>query len=141
MFGLNGNSSKLPAVNVMICNQAFKAYIDSCASVNMMSQADYDKLPDKPKLQTSNQHIFAYGSKQPLHLIGMFSTTIAFNDSCVSDDVYVSQQGATLLSFNTSSRLVDLEKTSRSTTVLAMCVLQTLSMNIVTCLQVVRCSS
>ena len=29
VFGLNGNSSKLPAVNVMICNQAVKVYIDS----------------------------------------------------------------------------------------------------------------
>ncbi len=104
VFGL-GNKSKLPSVDVFLGQHTVHTYIDSCASVNMINQDVYNKWAHKPTLRNPTKKIFPYGSKEPLPVIGMFTTEFSYGSSTVSGDVYVSVDGDSLLSFDTAQAL------------------------------------
>ncbi|EDO32488.1 predicted protein [Nematostella vectensis] len=79
---------------------------DSGASINVLDEEDYRKLPKSAKLEQSGVKIFAYQSTNPLQVLGKFTAITASTTKNVSARFYVVKgPGSSLLSWNTSQEL------------------------------------
>ena len=105
-FGLSDKTkSPLPSVNVAFGNRTVQTYVDSCSTVTLLNKSELEQWTSPPELTKPKKVIYPYGSTEPIPLVGMFTCTIAHNGQCVQDEVYVSQSGVSLLSFETSQAL------------------------------------
>ena len=79
---------------------------DSGASINILDEKEYHKLPNRPSLEPSSVKIYGYQSKVPLRVLGKFSTTLESKTRKFNDRLYaVEGSGGSLLSWKTSQEL------------------------------------
>ncbi|XP_032240654.1 uncharacterized protein LOC116619712 [Nematostella vectensis] len=79
---------------------------DSGASINVLDEEDYRKLPKSAKLEQSGVKIFAYQSTNPLQVLGKFTAITASTTKNISARFYVVKgSGGSLLSWKTSQEL------------------------------------
>jgi len=72
---------------------------DSRASINILDEREYHRLPNRPNLEPSNVKIYGYQSKVPLRVLGKFTTTLESEAKKLSDKLYVvNRSGGSLLS-------------------------------------------
>ena len=95
-----------PLFSIKVHDTPVTVMADSGASINVLDENDYGKIPSKPELQSSNVKIYAYQSSQPLPVLGKFNTTLESETKKLSDKVYVVKgSGGSLLSWRTSQLL------------------------------------
>ena len=70
-----------------------------------MNKSELEQWTSPPELTKPKKMVYPYGSTEPIPLVGMFPCTIAHNGQSVQDEVYLSQSGVSLLSFETSQAL------------------------------------
>ena len=61
---------------LLISGKRIKFQIDTGASVNIISEDDYNKIREYVTVCKTSRKIFAYGAKSPLALVGKFTTTV-----------------------------------------------------------------
>ena len=77
----NAHTKKLETM-LTINGQEVLYLIDTGASVNILDEQSFDKINATGKpvaFKKSNTKIFAYGSKEPLQLLGTFEETVETN--------------------------------------------------------------
>jgi len=62
---------------------------DSGASINILDDKEYHKLPNRPNLEPSNVKIYGYQSKVTLRVLGKFTITLESEAKGLSDKLYV----------------------------------------------------
>jgi phage head maturation protease len=72
-----------PVFNVKIHDENFRVMAESGASVNILSEHDYMKFLDKPRLEKSDLKLFAYGIKKNLPVIGKLSVLVESCRKCL----------------------------------------------------------
>ena len=93
---------KQPLFEIKVHNTPVTVMANSGASINVVDETDYRRLPDSPKLEQTNLKFYAYQSDKPLHILGKFSSTIESKTKIVEDRLYVVKgSGGSLLSWNT----------------------------------------
>ena len=109
VFGV-GPKSSTPSVNISLdkSGEIFPFFIDTGASVNIIDEKTFKKLDCS--LEKSHTNIFAYGSDNPLSVLGKFTTKCAYGDASVKTEFFVvstvdGQKGGNLLSANTAKEL------------------------------------
>ena len=76
---------------------------DSGASINILDEKEYRRLPNRPNLKPSSVRIYGYQSKVPLRVLGKFTTALESETKKLSDKLYVmGGSGGSLLSWKTS---------------------------------------
>ena len=79
---------------------------DSGASINILDETEYRRLPNRPNLEPSSVKIYGYQSKVPLRVLGKFTTALESETKKLSDKLYVVEgSGGSLLSWRTSQGL------------------------------------
>ena len=79
---------------------------DSGASINILDEKEYRRLPNCPKLEPSSVKIYGYQSKVPLGVLGKFSTTFESETKKLRAKFYVVKGSiGSLLSWKTSQVL------------------------------------
>ena len=79
---------------------------DSGASINILDETEYGRLPNRPNLEPSNVKIYGYQSKVPLRVLGIFTTALESETKKLSDKLCVVEGcGTSLLSWRTSQGL------------------------------------
>ncbi|XP_071484673.1 uncharacterized protein [Diadema antillarum] len=84
--------------------------LDTGASVNILREEDFDRLSLRPKLHRSRIRLFAYGSRDPLRIIGKFRTLVSHVDDhakLVTTEFYVvsGNFSTSLLSYTTATEI------------------------------------
>ena len=109
VFGV-GPKSSTPSVDINLheSGEIFPFFIDTGASVNIVDEKTYKKLGCS--LVKSHTNIYAYGSDNPLSVLGKFTTKCAYGDASVNAEFFVvstvdGQKGGNLLSANTAKEL------------------------------------
>ncbi|XP_048249112.1 uncharacterized protein K02A2.6-like [Haliotis rufescens] len=93
VFLSQGEKTKSPKFTMKINGQPVIMLADSGASINTISKTVYQSLRPKPKLQECRTKVFPYGKKEPVHVLGRFTATIASKTAsaeaklCVVSDV------------------------------------------------------
>jgi len=76
---------------------------DSGASINILDEKEYRRLPNCPKREPSSVKIYGYQSKVPLSVLGKFSTTLESETKKLRAKFYVLKgSSGSLLSWKTS---------------------------------------
>ena len=105
-LGTKTTSRDKPLFRIKVHDTPITIMADSGASINVLDENDYCKIPSKPKLQSSSVKIYAYLSSQPLPVLGKFNTTLESETKKLSDKVYVVKgSGGSSLSWKTSQQL------------------------------------
>lgn len=67
---------RLPKCRVHIHHQDVQATIDTGTSIELMAANVYNHLSPRPPLREAKIHVFAYGQKTPIPLLGCFKTEL-----------------------------------------------------------------
>jgi len=94
-----------PQFNIRIGNDSVSMMADSGASVNLLSNADYQNMRNPPDLQRSAARIFAYGDKSPIATHGEFVTKLGYKNKECEAKIIVVNGPSSLLSWKTSLKL------------------------------------
>ncbi|CAN7944786.1 unnamed protein product [Ixodes hexagonus] len=98
------------------CHGTVPVIIDSGSTVDTMGQSTFVQLYPLPTLSPSECHIFAYGSKQPLPLVGKFRVKLQHRAATCDTTVHVTAEDEgpvpTLLSRTSAAALGVLEITN-----------------------------
>ena len=79
---------------------------DSGASINILDEKEYHKLPNCPSLKPSRVKIYGYQSKVPLRVLGKFRTMLESKTRKFYDKLYVVEgSGGSLLRWKASQEL------------------------------------
>ena len=79
---------------------------DSGASINILDEKEYHRLPNRPNLEPSSVKIYGYQSKVPLRVLGKITTTLESEAKKLSDKLYVLEgSSGSLLSWKASQGL------------------------------------
>jgi predicted nucleic acid-binding Zn-ribbon protein len=76
VFTLKTNVTKTPRITLHIQDANVQFLIDTGASLNIISQESYNKMTKKPVLFQPCPRVFAYDSKEPLNVLGIFNAVI-----------------------------------------------------------------
>ena len=80
--------------------------IDSGATINIIHQNTYDNMRARPTLHKSSSHVYAYGSKQPMTVVGQFEAVIESKTKYASETFHVVPgDSGSLLSYETARKL------------------------------------
>ena len=100
---------RLPRASVNINGCPLEMIIDTGASINIVSEPDFEKLHNKPKLQRTGINVLAYGASQPLQIAGKFRANIAAVDDRIIDAQFYVASGNTitrsLLGYDTACKI------------------------------------
>ena len=102
-------STKTPEITVTIAEVPVQVIIDTGSSVNILNHEHFKRINQQNpgiQLQPTTMKVFAYGAKQPLHLLGQFTTTIQHHSTTTTGIFLVTRDNNTcLLSYKTSTEL------------------------------------
>ncbi|CAB4035277.1 Hypothetical predicted protein [Paramuricea clavata] len=103
-------STKTPQTTIKIANVPVPTIIDTGSSVNILNYEHFKKINQQnPGIQlqpTTTTKVFAYGAKQPLHLLGKFTANTQYHSKTTTSIFLVTKDNNTcLLSYNTSTAL------------------------------------
>ncbi|KAL8605547.1 hypothetical protein ACOMHN_031484 [Nucella lapillus] len=109
VFGVKGNI-KTPYVDLELAGESVPFLIDTGASVNVIDEHSHKNILNTCTLTPSSTHIFSYGNKNPLHVVGQFDTKITHKDTSVRATFHVVRSQASmkygnLLSAKTAEKL------------------------------------
>ena len=106
-FSLSTQSLKdQPLFTIKVHDTPVTVMADSGASINILDENEYHRLPNRPKLEPSSVKIYGYQSTVPLRILGKFSTTFESKTKKLNDRLYVVEgSGGSLLSWKTSQQL------------------------------------
>ncbi|XP_047494982.1 uncharacterized protein LOC125043072 [Penaeus chinensis] len=76
VMSTTNKTSCLPSCIVKISGLPVTMTIDSGASVNIVDRETYESMPVKPQLHPPLRKVFPYGSRTPIHVLGVANTTI-----------------------------------------------------------------
>ena len=100
-----------PVFTVSVNGQNFQLLADSGATVNILTQEDYNSIPHRPALVPHDRKVFGYGGKQALCVKGKFTAKLSASSdnhtSTVEESVIVVTAPGikSLLSWATSRKL------------------------------------
>ena len=101
-----GSKGRRPQTEIKINGQAVKVLIDSGAEVNLIDQATYQALIERPQLEPGGRNVFPYQSDKPIHVRGQFRTVVQSNGhSTEAKFKVVDGNSGNLLSFETARKL------------------------------------
>ena len=118
-FSLSTNqvSKDQPLFEVKVQGTPVVIMADSGASINVLDEKDFHRLPNGTELEHTAVKIFAYQSNSPLHVIGKFSAIVESDTKKVNTRFYVVKgSGGSLLSWKTSQELNLLQIVQQVTT-------------------------
>ena len=106
-FSLSTNALKdQPFFKIKVHGTPVTIMADSGASINILDEKEYRRLPNRPNLEPSSVKIYGYQSKVPLRALGKFTTALESETKKLSDKLYVVEgSGGSLLSWKTSQGL------------------------------------
>ena len=106
-FSLSTKALKdLPFFKIKVRGTPVTMMADSGASINILDEKEYRRLPNRPNLEPSSVKIYGYQSKVPLRVLGKFTTALESETKKLSDKLYVVEgSGGSLLSWRTSQGL------------------------------------
>lgn len=97
---------ELPSASVIVHGTAITALIDSGASVNLLDEQDFKALKKPPPLKRDTTIIKAYGIKEPLNTLGMFTTEVESTSKIACADFHmVHGNNGSILSYHTAREL------------------------------------
>ena len=98
--------SKQPTTTVLIQGTRIKLIIDSGSSINIIDEKQWLSMRDRPLLRQAQSPIYAYGSKQPINIIGIFDSTVEVGSEITTATFYVTRgSNVSLMSYNTATDL------------------------------------
>src|SRR5664279_4247164 len=101
-----GTGSKQPITNVIIQGTRIKMIIDSGSSVNIVDHKQWSLIKNKPQLKPAESKLYAYGSRQPIDIIGKCDCKFESSDKISVSTVYVAKgSNVSLLSYKTATEL------------------------------------
>ena len=65
-----------PRFKIKVQDAPITVMADSGASINILDEKEYHKLPNRPNLEPSRVKIYGYQSKDPLHVLGKIRTML-----------------------------------------------------------------
>ena len=65
-----------PLFKIKVQDAPITVMADSGASINILDEKEYHKLPNRPSLEPSRVKIYGYQSKDPLHVLGKIRTML-----------------------------------------------------------------
>jgi hypothetical protein len=77
-YAISGGDAS-PKANIVVNGLPVLHIVDTGATMNIMVQSDFNKLPRRPRLYPSKARIFAFGATKPTRTLGEFATTINYN--------------------------------------------------------------
>jgi hypothetical protein len=102
-------STKTPQTTIKIANVPVPIIIDTGSSVNILNYEHFKKINQQNpgiQLQPTTTNVFAYGAKQPIHLLGQFTANTQYHSKTTTSIFLVTKDNNTcLLSYNTSTAL------------------------------------
>ena len=106
-FSLSTNALKdQPFFKIKVHSTPVTIMADSGASINILDEKEYRRLPNRPNLERSSVKIYGYQSKVPLRVLGKFTTALESETKKLSNKLYtVEGSGGSLLSWKTSQGL------------------------------------
>lgn len=97
---------ELPSASVIVHGTAITALIDSGASVNLLDEQDFKALKKPPPLKRDTTIIKAYGIKEPLNTLGVFTTEVESTSKIACADFHmVHSNTGSILSYHTAREL------------------------------------
>ena len=97
---------ELPSASVIVHGTAITALIDSGASVNLLDEQDFKALKKPPPLKRDTTIIKAYGIKEPLNTLGVFTTEVESTSKIACADFHVVHGNTgSILSYHTAREL------------------------------------
>ena len=104
-----------PLFKIKVHDMPVTIVADSGASINILDEKEYRRLPNCPKLEPSSVKIYGHQSKVPLGVLGKFSTTLESETKKLHAKFYVVKgSSGSLLSWKTSQDLSLLQIFSKS---------------------------
>ena len=100
------NSAVLPHTVVKLDGRNTSFVIDSGSSVNLVDETTFAKLEPQPKLRHDKISVKAYGSNNPLSIVGSFTCLLESKERLTNAKVYVVRgNSGSLLSYQTAVEL------------------------------------
>ena len=100
------SSSCIPKCQVKVQGQSVEMIVDSGASVNILESATFQRLRDKPPLQSSPTRVYPYGSDTPLPVIGIANLDLQYNGAYLSTQFHIVEgNNGNLLGFKAAEEL------------------------------------
>ena len=107
-FQINTPKPKVakPIFNVRVLDTPISIMADSGATVNIMSEKDFNSLQSRPQLTATSTKVFPYMTTQPIDLCGKFRANVV-SDHGASDETFYVANGSSnsILSWKTSQKL------------------------------------
>lgn len=110
-FSVHGNGTHSGMIEITVGGVPLKVLVDSGASTNIIDTGTWERLKllkIKCTSKVCERELFAYGSKQPLELLGSFQceTKVVETGKCIhAEFVVIKGQGQPLLGRDTAMRL------------------------------------
>ncbi|RNA00438.1 RNA-directed DNA polymerase [Brachionus plicatilis] len=81
-------------------------FIDTCSSMNVISESMYNSIKDKPKLRKVNCTVYGYQNPVPISFVGEFRAKIEYGNKLIEADVAVVKGNERcLIGFEAADRL------------------------------------
>ena len=104
--GAKADQVDKPVFEVQISNTVLRVMADSGATVNILSEHDFNLLDPKPQLSETKTKVYPYMSKNPLSLKGKFHANVKSGWDSVYEVFYVAKgSSSSILSWATSQKL------------------------------------
>ena len=109
IFGVR-SSDKTPCIILTLSSKTVPFFVDTGASVNVIDEQSFKSMNMNIELSPSSTTIYAYGTKEPLHVLGQFTTDVTYKDTVTTATFHVVQpkpnaKGGNLLGAGTAEKL------------------------------------
>ncbi|XP_064469571.1 uncharacterized protein K02A2.6-like [Ornithodoros turicata] len=95
-----------PQVALTVNGTTLMFTIDTGASVSVISRDTFCQLRGKPEIKKSNTRVYAFGSQQPLPIIGKICATLSYKDKTSTEDIFIIEKSvSSILSFTAATNL------------------------------------
>ena len=92
--------------NYKIGGGALAHLVDTGASINVLDQASYNNLNEKPRLVQCNTRYYGYACATHIHVKGQFNARLSFKGTTVTSSyIVVDGSAGCLLSYHTANSL------------------------------------
>jgi hypothetical protein len=100
------NQLSKPIFEVKIGNTPIRIMADSGATVNILSEQDFNSIVRKPQISETKTKVYPYMSEKPLNLCGKFEAEVSSKLGSSEETFYVAKGSSnSILSWSTSQKL------------------------------------
>jgi hypothetical protein len=110
-FAISDPSSQFPSESgpttlATVLDMPIAFLVDTGAPVNILDEVTFTKIKGKTSLEKCTIPIYGYGATQPLKIMGQFSSTVKYKDSCIKSSFFVIKgRERCLMSYQTARTL------------------------------------